>query len=496
MVERYLIALSIVGLVDAVSYMVVAPSIIFYVLQLGGTKEQYGIILSAFSFASFCAKPVLGAWSDRMGFRIPYVTSLAISGCGGLSYLLASLYTDKLAIGIVLAGRLLGGVGAASSALGFAYLAKIVPNDQQTKVNSLLSALRIVGMAAGPGVNVFLDKIDVSIGQLHLDPLNSVGLVLIGSNVLALISILFLLEEPPRDESKTSSEHKDASPWSLVTCAFCAEILVPILGIFSFNAAFQLVETGFAPAASHALGWGPIECSAALGSISIAIFIVMLIVYLLSARKVPDNHLLYFGLCLSAVGYALIYLLWVMGAPAWHFVVPMVIAVSSFPFLGAPTRSVFTKSCSSKPALAEYRGTMQAVLSMFASVAGFVTPGLASAYVLRDPAEVEASKRHRELTPLALFAPSLSLLTLVGFIYVEWKLSREYKMDVELGVAPDETTSLKPERRHTFTAGDERFSPRVEAYRRQSACLMGLPQSSMYDEHDHPDERNCEVPED
>lgn len=50
---------ALVGFIDALAYMAVAPSIIFYVLELGGTKDQYGIILSAFSFASFCSKPFL-----------------------------------------------------------------------------------------------------------------------------------------------------------------------------------------------------------------------------------------------------------------------------------------------------------------------------------------------------------------------------------------------------------------------------------------------------
>jgi MFS family permease len=246
MVERFVLALSVVGLVDAISYMVVAPSIIFYVLQLGGTKEQYGVILSAFSFASFCTKPFLGSWCDRSGFRIPYLFSLSLAALGGLLYLLASLFMGNTAIGFMLAGRLLGGVGAASSALGYAYLATVVPHDEQTKVNSLLSMLRMIGMAAGPGVNVFLDKINVDIGSFHLDELNSVGLVLIGMNVLGFLSIFVLLDEPgEKDGTNMQGDtrqdmEKNPSALSLIRTCCCAEILVPILSIFGFNANFQL----------------------------------------------------------------------------------------------------------------------------------------------------------------------------------------------------------------------------------------------------------------
>lgn len=56
-VLKTLAVLALIGLIDAISYMAVAPSLIFYVNQLGGTKEQYGLIMSAFSFMSFCFKP-------------------------------------------------------------------------------------------------------------------------------------------------------------------------------------------------------------------------------------------------------------------------------------------------------------------------------------------------------------------------------------------------------------------------------------------------------
>jgi len=258
------------------------------------------------------------------------------------------------------------------------------------------------------------------------------------------------------------------------------------------------IETGFVPAASHALGWGPIETSAVFGSISVVIFIVMLFVYQLSSHKVRDASLLSFGLCLSAFGYTLLYLWWTMGAPVWHFIVPMIVGTSAFPFLGAPSRSLFTKAVETKPSLAKYGGTMQAVLSMAASVAGFVTPGLVARYVLRNPGQVESSRKHREMSPLALFAPLLSLSTLAGLMYIAWKHKRMDVVDaaVELGSnvkEADEGTSLMPgaddrQKRYSCPGPSRRYSCHEESYRRQSACLMGIPQSSMLYEHDFGDE--------
>jgi hypothetical protein len=118
---------------------------------------------------------------------------------------------------------------------------------------------------------------------------------------------------------------------------------------------------------------------------------------------------------------------------------------------------------------------MQAILSMFASVAGVVTPGIVAAYVLRHPIEVEQSRDHRELTPLALFAPGTSLLTLSGLVYMAWK--HRHPVDEELGAA-DEMTHLNEQ-----PPREQRYSGHIEAHRRNSASLMGIPQTSMLDEH-------------
>jgi MFS family permease len=256
-----LLALSLVGLVDSISYMVVGPSLIFYINQVKGTHEQYGFILSAFSLASFCAKPVLGTWVDWNGnqFRKPYLFSIVVASLGGFLYFYASAYAEQtnVAIALIAAGRILGGFGAANNALAFAYMASVLPPSDQTSSNTLLSMTRIIGMAAGPGFNVLLKDIDtsVTIGSktIKVDSLNSVGIFLVCTNFLAFMAILFLLKEPERKLTKKQSSINEAGEvvyegyadaeigqWAFVKALFSAEILIQIFTIFVFNSNFQL----------------------------------------------------------------------------------------------------------------------------------------------------------------------------------------------------------------------------------------------------------------
>jgi ceroid-lipofuscinosis MFS transporter 7 len=243
-------ALALIGFVDSISYMAVGPSLIFYVLQVGGNKEMYGLVMSAFSFASFLGKPVFGVWVDKGGnkFRIPYFCSFFVSIIGALMYFFANAcQSASWALAFILIGRLLGGFGAANQALGYAYIASVIPQEGQTKTNTILSMTRIIGMATGPVVNVFLAKVDstLTIGSftMAIDPLNSVGLLLAIGNMLVVAYVFFVLGEPeqkpmliPNLEAVGVKVDK-RNAWHAV---FCIEIMLPLIVLLVVNSSFQL----------------------------------------------------------------------------------------------------------------------------------------------------------------------------------------------------------------------------------------------------------------
>lgn len=249
---QLILPVAMAGFLEAFSYMIVAPSLTFYVQNtFGGTKAQYGYVLSAFSFASFCFKPTLGYWTDVRPegnkFRVPYLTSISVAGLGGLVYFYASAYADSTstALALVFTGRIMGGVGAANIALGYAYLATVIPPEEQTQAYSLLNMTRVIGMAAGPGFNFILNFINATlkIGSrtLQLDPINSVGLFLFLANVFSFLFVYrFLVEPGPRDKFASDEDYIVGNRWTFLKEVFSFEILLSIYTIFVLNSSFDL----------------------------------------------------------------------------------------------------------------------------------------------------------------------------------------------------------------------------------------------------------------
>ena len=259
MLDHAVFALAVLGLVDSISFMIVAPSLAFYVEQLGGTQDAYGFILAIYSFASFCGKPILGRWSDAHGFFVPYMISISFSNIGGLLYAVAPAFAS-IQLKLVTLGRILGGLGRANSALGFAYIARALPASERTSATALLGGVQMIGMAIAPLFSAFLAGVSFDVVGIHIDNLNSVGLVLLVINALSQVLIYFLLPELPPNNSKEEPDRNDdnkESEWSKMLRLIFTKphIGTPFLTIFTFNFCWQFIETALAPAAADVLGW-------------------------------------------------------------------------------------------------------------------------------------------------------------------------------------------------------------------------------------------------
>ena len=167
---------------------------------------------------------------------------------------------------------------------------------------------------------------------------------------------------------------------------------------------------------------------------AVLVFLGMTSVHKLSQIGVTDLTLLLWGLFANALGYFLLYITWKRDASVAAFIIPVFISAGSFAFLGAPNRSLFSKSVDATPELSGLEGTMQALLSMASSVGGFTAPSVVTHYCLRSPSMVDDSRDAREFTPFALISPAFGFIVFVANMLVgepEEKLATITESDTE-----------------------------------------------------------------
>ncbi len=160
-------------LVGSCQYALLMPSIWTYMREPLATpsKPLLGIIIAAYTLVRTVLSPLIGWWSDRCGFRAPFLFSCVTGVAGGVMYGVAGYFGSfPLALG----GRCLSGISGASSTLVNAYIARTTPDAKLTGELAFARALSLVGNVIGPALNAAM----VPLERLHstlLSPESAAG---------------------------------------------------------------------------------------------------------------------------------------------------------------------------------------------------------------------------------------------------------------------------------------------------------------------------------
>ncbi|XP_033119875.1 uncharacterized protein LOC117119166 [Anneissia japonica] len=179
-------------LFGGIEYAVIIPSLNLFLEDLGAPQYFLGIVLSAFSFSGLFAAPVFGIWQDRTSKTkaiILFANMFEIAG-NFLYFVGRSEY-------FLLAGRLIAGVGGGVMATIFAQISRTTHVNQRTAVISLAMAARQFGLLFGPGFNLFLSKLDFSIGPFVVNDYTSPGLFMTIMWIILQILMIFMYFDLP-----------------------------------------------------------------------------------------------------------------------------------------------------------------------------------------------------------------------------------------------------------------------------------------------------------
>lgn len=199
-------AVGLGALMASLTQTLVIPVLPVISQDIGASTTQTQWLLTSTLLVAAVSVPVVGRFADMVGRRLMLVFSL---GALALGSLIDALTTDTT---LMIVGRALTGLSAASIPLGISLLAAVLPVDRRSSATALISAMLGIGSALGlPLAGLLADNVDYHV----LFWIGAVGAV------LSLVAILALVGEP----RQTSTRSVDLPGIALLTSGLVCLVL-------------------------------------------------------------------------------------------------------------------------------------------------------------------------------------------------------------------------------------------------------------------------------
>lgn len=153
--RRILPVFLLVGLYAA-STAAVMSVLPFYIREMGGSPLIIGIIIATEAFSQFCAAPLIGHLSDRVGRKRILIVTLAIAAISLL------LLANAQCILFILLARTLFGISAGNLSAAAAYIADCTHVRNRRQAIGILTGCIGLGGIVGAGVSGWLSRISLS----------------------------------------------------------------------------------------------------------------------------------------------------------------------------------------------------------------------------------------------------------------------------------------------------------------------------------------------
>lgn len=148
--DRRLVILFVTIFVDLMGFGIFIPVVPIYARELNASDALVGDTGALFSLMMFIFTPVWGSLSDRFGRRPIILWALGISA---LSYV---LFAHASTLFLLIAARMLTGVGSGNITAAQAYITDITPPEGRAKAMGLIGAAFGLGFIFGPPMGSFI----------------------------------------------------------------------------------------------------------------------------------------------------------------------------------------------------------------------------------------------------------------------------------------------------------------------------------------------------
>jgi DHA1 family tetracycline resistance protein-like MFS transporter len=308
-----------------------------------------GILSALFAVMQFLFSPTLGSLSDRFGRRPVLLISLGVMA---LDYVLMAVAGT---IWLLLIGRMIGGITAATHATASAFMADISPREKKAQNFGLISAAFGAGFVLGPVIGGLLAELGPRAPFWAAAALTAANFVF----------GYFVLPETVTPENRRKFEWSRANPAGAFSYISKLPGLTALMVVYFFYQISNMVYPAvWAYYTSANFGWSPgmIGASLALYGISIAVtqgLLIRRIIAWLGERKTVYFGLLYNAGTLVLMGFI---------SSGW-----LLLALTPFAALGAVVAPALSAVMSGR-ADDNQQGELQGVLSSINSIGMIIAP--------------------------------------------------------------------------------------------------------------------------
>ncbi len=145
--RRSLLTLFVAGLLFWASIACLLPTLPLYVQEVGGTKQQIGIVMGSFAIGLLLFRPVLGRIADDRSRKLVLLIGVGVVAIAPLGY----LFVKSIPLLMVL--RAFHGISIAAFTTGFsALVADLSPPKQRGELIGYMSLVNPLGMGVGPAL--------------------------------------------------------------------------------------------------------------------------------------------------------------------------------------------------------------------------------------------------------------------------------------------------------------------------------------------------------
>lgn len=127
------------------------PALPQYVEDIGGTKQQVGIVMGSFAIGLLLLRTTLGRMADQRSRKLVVIIGAAVAAIAPLGYLFVH------SIGGLMVIRAFHGVSLAAFTTGYsALVVDLSPVEKRGELIGYMSLVNPIGMALGPAIGGFL----------------------------------------------------------------------------------------------------------------------------------------------------------------------------------------------------------------------------------------------------------------------------------------------------------------------------------------------------